>query len=509
MVSDFLDTIKQQYQQAAAYEKAIYRIEVNGIDISQYLQNRLISLRINDHRGLVADSLDIELSDTDGQLDIPPEQAEIRAWIGWESTGLVFKGSYQVTGTSHSGPPDKISIAAEAADLSEGLRQKRERTWHMIALGDIITNIAIEYSLTPQIHDSLYDQEIAHIDQNESDANLITRLADEHDAIATVKNGYLLFMPRGAAQSASGLDLPVIYLHRRNGDSHSYRSGDGTDRIDGVKAFYYDTDKGLKKHVIVGIDEGGNCKELRYTCRDKQSAELAANAEFNRSKRAAKSFSMTLARGNPNIIPEQQIIVEGFKPSINEIVWLGTTISHNLDANDGYTTDIECEIQLPNADDISELFDGSIEKEDIDYSQYTGVIAIYKDKNGKQQNFNLGDQSKPLTLKHVYGTETTAQNAAYREYNRIREANNQPLVEKPKKEKKATLTRAEKAARLKNKYASYSGVKTWYKGSNGKDQVVTLGGQSKPLIKEHLYVTKKSADAWAKREYQKIQNAKK
>ena len=378
----------------------------------------------------------------------------------------------------------------------------------MIFLPDIIGEIAASYHLTPLIHDSFDLYEIAHIDQNESDANLITRLADEYDAVATVKNGNLLFMPRGAAQSASGLEIPIMFVKRSSGDGHYYRSGDGTDRIDGVKAFYYDTDKAKKNHVIVGLVQEGNIKELRYTCRDKQSAELAANAEFNRCKRSAKSLSLNLSRGMPELIPEQQIVVDGFKPEIDELIWLGTTVTHTIDASSGFVTSLECEIQLPDSDAISQLFDGSIEREEIDYSKFTGVTAVYKDEKRNKQTFTLGDQSNPLKLKHIYETKNSAENACYREYNRIREAANQPAIEKPKKPKKENLTRQEKTAKAKEKYASYSGVKTWYKDAKGKDQMIVLGEQSKPLIKEHVYVTKKAADAWAQREYKKIKAAK-
>jgi len=40
------------------------------------------------------DQLDIQLSDHDGQLAIPPKGAVIRLWLGWSDTGLVDKGTY-------------------------------------------------------------------------------------------------------------------------------------------------------------------------------------------------------------------------------------------------------------------------------------------------------------------------------------------------------------------------------------------------------------------------------
>ncbi|MGX9349546.1 hypothetical protein, partial [Microbacterium sp. KNMS] len=78
----------------------------------------------------------------------------------------------------------------------------------------------IEHDLNDQVSEELANHKIIHIDQNESDANLLTRLADEHDAIATIKNGMLLFMPKGKSQTISGQELPTFVLTRSKGDEH-------------------------------------------------------------------------------------------------------------------------------------------------------------------------------------------------------------------------------------------------------------------------------------------------
>lgn len=505
-----LSQIQQKYSSLNNYPTAIYRVTVNDVDISSHLASRLMSMTIQDNRGMVADSVDITLDDSDNALEIPEIFAELKVWLGWSDTGLVYKGSYKVTQVSHSGTPDQMSISAEAEDLAEGFRQKREKSWDMVTIQDIIEYIARQYALLPVIHESLIDQEIAHIDQNESDANLITRLADEYDAIATVKNGHLLFMPRGMSETASGLKLDIITIQRSAGDSHNFTSGGGTDRIDGVKTFYYDKDKAVKKFVIVGQNDEGNIKEIRYTCRDKASAELAANAEFIRCKRSAKSFSINLAKGNPTIIPEQQIIVQGFKTQIDEVVWLGTTITHNLDESNGYTTSIQCEVQLPDADNISTLFDGSIEKKEIDYAAYTGVKAVYKDTKKQNQTITLGDQAKPLILEYPYGSKNAAETAVYREYNRILSSQDKPAIEKPKavKTTKKMPTRQEKLAKRKKKLAQYTGVQATYLDQNKKEQVITKGSQSFPLVKYQLYTSRKLAEAAIHKAYKEIQASK-
>lgn len=429
-VTNMLNEAADSYQTETEYPIPIYRLEVDGNDISPLVVDRLISLNIKDNRGLVVDSVDIELDDSDGQLEIPPEGAIIQVWIGWSNTGLVDKGKYKVESVTHRGAPDVLSISAFSNDVSEGLKQKRERSFSNKTIQVIFETVGAEYALKTIVHDTLANRVISYIAQNESDANLITRIADEHDAIATVKNGHLILLPRGASQTVSGLPLPTAQIFRSDGDGHNYTTGTGTDRITGVKAYYYDTSKSKKLYVVIGDNED-NLKEIRYVHRDKKTAELAAQAEFNRCKRASQKLSYTFAFGQPELIPEQEFVFTGLKPQIDDIVWLGTNVTHNL-TDGGFTTSVELEVQLPNADDVSILYepdkegDKELKKQNKkrtgrNYADYTGVIVFYRE-NGKDQKLTSGDQSNPLKLIKIYKTKKTATIALKREQARIDKA---------------------------------------------------------------------------------------
>lgn len=429
-ITNKLNEAADSYQVETEYPFPIYRLEVDGNDISPLVVDRLISLSIKDNRGLVVDSVDIELDDSDGQLEIPPEGAIIQVWIGWSNKGLVDKGKYKVESVTHRGVPDVLSISAFSNDVSEGLKQKRERSFSNKTIQVIFETVGTEYGLKTIVHDTLANRVISYIAQNESDANLITRIADEHDAIATVKNGHLILLPRGASQTVSGLPLPTAQIFRSDGDSHNYTTGTGTDRITGVKAFYYDAGKSKKLYVVIGDNEE-NLKEIRYVHRDKKTAELACQAEFNRCKRSSQKLSYTFAFGQPELIPEQEFVFTGLKPQIDDIVWLGTNVTHNL-TDSGFTTSVELEVQLPNTDDVSTLFepdkegDKELRKQNKkrtgrNYADYTGVIVFYRE-NGKDQKLTSGDQSNPLKLIKTYKTKKTATIALKREQARIDKA---------------------------------------------------------------------------------------
>lgn len=425
---NILSSLADTFANLTNYPSVIYKIIVNGIDISSHINSRLINMNIQDHRGFVADSIDITLDDADGALEIPSVAAEMKVWIGWTDTGLIYKGTYLVTGGSHSGAPDQLRISAESTDLAETFRQKRERSFHNQTIQSIFEKIAFDYALGVKINDQLAAIVINHIDQNESDANLITRIADENDAIATIKNNTLILLPIGLSQTTSGLDLPSVELVRSDGDSHTFSYGRSNNKIDGVKAYYHDKEKGEKKFVVVGCNYT-NPKEIRFVHRDKKTAELAAQAEFNRCKRSEQTFTFNLALGRPELLPEQEFTFVGLKSQIDEIIWLGKTITHDISESSGYTTRIELELKLPNADDVSVLFEDKTKDESQEkmgsrkpktYKEYTGVKAWYKN-GSKDISMTLGDQTNPLILLHVYQTKYIARNAMNREYKRIKQ----------------------------------------------------------------------------------------
>ena len=409
-VTGYVKNTLEQARRDATYPVPAFRLTVDGNDLAQLISPRLMSLELTDNRGIEADQLSITLSDHDGLLVIPPKGAILRLWLGWSDTGLVDKGTYTVDETEHSGAPDVLSIRARSADLRKGLKTKRERSWSNTTLGEVLGAIASGNGLKATIAEALGGLPILQLDQaNESDANLISRLGEEFDAVATVKAGCLLCMPAGGGKTASGLALPHITLTRVDGDQHRYLQAD-RDSYDGVRAYYYDVNSAKKQEAIAG--GGENLKDLRHTYSDRQSALRAARAEFNRLQRGSATLSYTLARGRPDLIPELTYTLQGVKAEIDEIIWYGGNIQHSLSADNGYTMSLDLESKLPedSVEDLAEENNG----------EYTGIIAYYRDiQTGKEKSVSAGDQTKPRRLTWLYASERTAKRAVNRELKKI------------------------------------------------------------------------------------------
>lgn len=407
----YLGDLHRALGREAAYPVPAFRLSVDGVDIAHLISPRLLQMDLTDNRGIEADQLSLTLSDHDGLLSIPPRGAVVRLWLGWSDTGLVDKGCYTVDETEHSGSPDTLSIRARSVDLRAGFKTKRERSWSDTTLGQVLTDIAVGQGLRTSIADTLAQLPILHLDQaNESDANLVTRLGEDFDAVATVKAGCLVCVPAGGGKSAGGLDLPHVALTREDGDQHAFLQAD-RESYEGVRAYYYDVNSAKQQEAIAG--GGDNLKTLRHTYSDRQSALRAARAELNRLRRGSATLSYTLARGRADLIPELTYTLRGIKAEIEEIVWHGGNVRHSLTADGGYRVSLDLESKLP-----EDRVDGLVEAQG--HGAYTGVIAFYRDNGvGPEKRVSVGEPSRHKRLARVYTSEKNARRAAEREWKRI------------------------------------------------------------------------------------------
>lgn len=373
------------------YPKPIYRILVDDRDISPAIRSRLVDLTITDNRGFEADQFDLRLDDSDGKLDMPPKGAEIRVWIGFESTGLVDKGTYTVDETEHSGTPDVLSIRARSADLRGGMTQQRERSWHEITLGDLVRTIADENELQAVISPRLDAQWIDHLDQtNESAVNLLTRLAEQFDALATVKDGKLLFISTAAGSSVSGKPLPTVKIVRASGDQHRFSIAD-RDTYSGVKATYNDIDAGIKGEVVWGTEEDSTEHKV-----PKQPAPTPPTGQYKDVGKTHKSRALALKAARK--------------------AW--ASMKSNKASKAAYVG-AKAKYDDPNLNVSGEVTYGEFEE---DKKRSNAAKQAEKDKQKSSTDtptpFEHGADNVK-TLRHVYANKTNAERAARAEWRRL------------------------------------------------------------------------------------------
>ncbi|HEB4874892.1 TPA: phage late control D family protein [Kluyvera ascorbata F0526] len=342
-----------------------FSITMGGKVLTQ-LDERIMSLSLTDNRGFDADQLSISIDDSDGMVALPPRGAELAVSFGWLGEPLIYKGLYTVDEVSHEGPADTIGVTARSADFREEFNVKREVSWHDVTVERVVSAIAHRYGLKAQISEMLMDIEIDHADQTqESDMSFLTRMAEMLGAIATVKNGSLLFILPGGGVTVDGKALPSASIDRTSGDRHRFRIAD-RDAYTGVRAYWLDLNFGKKKKVSVkrrkpakpkkeksssregdymeGAD--GNVYVLRKTYQNEEAAKRAAAAKWQQLQRGAAEFSITLARGRAELYPEMHVTVSGFKDEIDNQDWIIARAEHVID-DSGFTTRLELEAKIP------------------------------------------------------------------------------------------------------------------------------------------------------------------
>lgn len=320
-------------QDAYQVAEADFRVLLDGTDLTDKIRPRLSSLSLVEKRGDEADQLDIVIDDSDARMALPKTGAVLTVQLGWArgsevTPGLIDKGRFTVDEISHEGPPDRIIIRARSADFTSAIRTRREKSWRNTTLGTIVKEVAGRNQLAARVAPALANVAIASLTQSrESDMALLKRLGREHDAVATVKRGALIFAKVGAGTTTGGTSLPAVTIRRRDGDRHSY-SVTKREEAAGVSASWHDRKGAKRKTVTVGETEGA--KQLARTYPSEAEARRAATAERDRIARDPVKLSFDLALGRPDIYPEQRATVSGFKAEIDATKWLIVEVAHTL-----------------------------------------------------------------------------------------------------------------------------------------------------------------------------------
>lgn len=326
--------------------KPAFRVTVDGEDITTLLASRLVGLSLSDAAGVESDAVDITLADhlPLERLEIPPAGAEITVALGYtfklKDMGLFIADSVEV-----SGPPDQMRIRGTAAihgKTTEGktaLTESRTRSWDAgTTLGDLVAKIAGEHGLQPAVSESLASVALPHVDQiDESDINLVTRLARDLDGLAKPAGGKLVIARRGESLSAAGEAMPTIRL--TPGQVSSWRMSRRLRAPAGkVVATWHDQDAGKDVEETAGDAEP--VRRLRQRYPTAEAAKGAATSEFKRSQRAGTQVQLELP-GDPDIVAEARLVLEGFRPDVNG-EWLVTRVRHDLGSG-GYRCSVSAE----------------------------------------------------------------------------------------------------------------------------------------------------------------------
>jgi len=305
-----------------------FLVKADGSDITHLIRDRLLSIEVSDEAGIKSDSLEIRLDDRGGVIELPRKGAGLDVSLGYKGQALTWVGYFTVDEIELSGAPDTLIIKGRAADMRAGLKEKKNRSWDEVTLGDLVSTIASEQGLSPAVGEFLDSIFIPHLDQTiESDLHLLTRLARQYDAVSKPIGQHLLFVPKGEAKSATGRSLPTVSIRKSQCSTYRVVMAD-RGKYKAVIAHWHNSESGKPEPVRVG-ESGKPVKSIRHPYFDAETAKQAAVAHLESLKRGDAQLSLDLADGDLSVGAESPLVLSDFRDGFNG-KWVVTRAIHTL-----------------------------------------------------------------------------------------------------------------------------------------------------------------------------------
>ncbi|NOU49477.1 phage tail protein [Pseudoalteromonas sp. JBTF-M23] len=333
-----------------------FSIKTNGKEVAKRLVDRIVDVRVCLKTGLMSDSCYVRFDNLEPapiQVSKPTDTVEIA--MGYKegnedkTATLQPLGIFEVGETSLRGPHRSMELFGNKLFWHTTLKTPKQRSWpedpkKPKKLGELVSDIAGEHGLDPKVGDAFKNIELPHIEQNESDAQLLSMLAEQFDAIVKIAYDKLIFMARGTGKSLSGKSLTEVEVSNFKILNWQYEQG-AYRQIGEVTAFYYDLETATRTPVKEG--KGSPAMVLPYVYADEATAKRAAKAKHNRQKRATKTLALSMI-GDAQIVAGAVINVvdksSTEKNKVEQILgkWFVSEVEHQINYQ-GFRSHLLCE----------------------------------------------------------------------------------------------------------------------------------------------------------------------
>jgi phage protein D len=337
-----------------------YLLSANSQDITDIIRERFVSLTMTDETGNTSDMLEIVLADhiPEQPIQKPPRGALLQLSLGYDGVGNGM-GSFIVDEIDLVGPPERMVIRARAAayDQNNGgafhLQTQKIRSWAAgTTIGAMVRKIATEHGMTGLVAASLSSITLPHVDQqDESDLNLLLRIAKKYDAVVKPAGAKLVMAKRGDFKSVSGQSLPAVTIQKMDCTEWHYTE-QARESAGSVVAYYHAT-KQAKRHIVT-VGSGEPVRRIKQYFPTQAEAVAAAKAELAKRTRAMLKMSITLP-GRADLAAEAEVTLQGFRAGIPS-TWIATRVEHSIDGR-GYVCAVD--LEQPNAGQQNDVDDAA------------------------------------------------------------------------------------------------------------------------------------------------------
>ena len=323
--------------QGIALRQPAWRITIRGRDVTHDLTPMLLSVAYADHRHGQADEIEVQLEDTDGRWRTtwwPDKGDRVACWIGYDGAPLLPCGDFEIDDVESSGQPDVCRFRALAAGITPALRTKRSRAFENQTLRQIATKVAAANGLT--VLGEIEDVRLTRVTQHdEDDLAFLTRLAEAHDHVFSVRGEQLVFY------NIAALVLRAPQRTLTPGDVGRYRFRAATAlTYKSCDVAYFDPRTKALHHATIDDPDvvKGDTLAIKPRVESEAEATARARAALARANRRQVTGHLEL-EGDPTCVAGVTIAASGWGQYDRNFQVEASR--HAVDRVAGYTTSIE------------------------------------------------------------------------------------------------------------------------------------------------------------------------
>lgn len=307
----------------------IYKIEIDGTDVTSNFSDRALSIQVSMQDGTESDTARISVDNRDFVIERPRHGVLMRIWLGYMETGLIYCGSYEVDGSSISGPPHTLSVSGRSAGMRTTVKEHRTESYVDMTVGDIVKKIAGRHNLSATLIGNVASIKLPRLDQVlRSDLHILSKLARDTGAMFKIADRQLIFAEEGSSPA------PLVQLVETDLIRYQFDIEDRPRHKD-VKARWYDSEKGEEITEVAENGPGEATFWIRHLFNSKDEAKKAIDSKMRNLRQAEGTCSVTIS-GRPEMDAGGKMAID-LAPG-TEGPWLITGVDHNYDGGGIQTT---------------------------------------------------------------------------------------------------------------------------------------------------------------------------
>ncbi|MFD2645142.1 phage late control D family protein [Pseudomonas japonica] len=316
-------------------------------NITHDISRHLVSLTYSDYLTGQADSLDIELEDTEGKWTdawYPGHGDLLTLSMGWQGKPLRTLGNFEIDEVELNAPPSTVNIRALGAGIQSALRTTEHRAYENTTLDAVAKQIAARQGM--ELVGRIEPIKLDRLTQQDSDLAFLRELAGEYDYAFKVAGKRMVF--HAISDLAKG--KPVASLPLTELANVRLR-----DQITVVpqKVAVKHKEPAQKKLISYDIVNGetvavpsssskattsADTKKQRKRAASEEVAKAKAKADLARSNRERTTGGWT-AMGRPELVSGNVVtLIAAGKLGGDYLI---TAAHHRITRDGGYTVDQE------------------------------------------------------------------------------------------------------------------------------------------------------------------------